>query len=122
MPDNVNRKLLRASLVFVWLATAFVSILEFRGQSARLLIPLGPLSSTMESTLILGGAAIDAVLGFAMWFKPGRRTYLVALAFMVAMTLTATVIDPALWLNPLGPLTKNVPIAVALVILLREAA
>ena len=85
MPDEGNRKLLRASLVFVWLATAFVSILEFRGQSARLLIPLGPLSSTMESTLILGGAAIDAVLGFAMWFKPGRRTYLVALAFMVAI-------------------------------------
>jgi hypothetical protein len=33
------------------------------------------------------------------------------------MTITATVLLPALWLHPLGPLSKNLPIAAALYLL-----
>jgi hypothetical protein len=54
-----------------------------------------------------------------MWIKPGRTVYLAALGTMVVMTLAATAVAPALWLHPLGPLTKNVPIAVALWVLAR---
>ncbi len=38
---------------------------------------------------------------------------------MLLMTVAATILIPGLWLHPLGPLTKNVPIAVALWILSR---
>ncbi len=106
--------LLRFSLIFVWLATALVSVRELNGQSLQLLASAGIHDRTLAFMLILGGAGLDAALGLAMWIKPGRATYLVALASMVVMTLTATAIAPALWLHPLGPLTKNVPIAVAL--------
>lgn len=106
--------LLRFSLIFVWLATALVSVWELNGQSLQLLASAGIHDRTLAFMLILGGAGLDAALGLAMWIKPGRATYLVALASMVVMTLTATAIAPALWLHPLGPMTKNVPIAVAL--------
>ena len=36
---------------------------------------------------------------------------------MLVMTALASVLDPSLWLHPLGPLTKNVPIAAALWVL-----
>lgn len=39
---------------------------------------------------------------------------------MLLMTFTATLLVPALWLHPLGPLTKNLPIAVALLLLARH--
>ena len=44
-----------------------------------------------------------------------------ALLAMLGMTLVATVMLPALWLHPLGPLTKNVPIAVVLWMLMRRS-
>ena len=111
--------LLRAGLIFVWLGTAFASVWESHGQSLQLLTSAGIHDRRFALMLILGGAGLDAALGCAMWIKPGRTVYLAALGTMVAMTLTATAVAPALWLHPLGPLTKNVPIAVALWILAR---
>ena len=49
----------------------------------------------------------------------GRTSYFAALALMTAMTLVATVLQPALWLHPLGPLLKNLPMAALLWHLLR---
>jgi hypothetical protein len=111
--------LLRSGLIFVWLVTAFVSVWELHGQSLQLLTSAGIHDRTLAFMLILGGAGLDAAFGFAMWIKPGRTVYLAALGTMFVMTLAATVIAPALWLHPLGPLTKNVPIAVALWVLAR---
>jgi DoxX-like family len=111
--------LLRFGLIFVWLTTAFVSVWEWDGQSLPLLANVEMHDRSFALMLILGGAGLDAALGLAMWIKPGRAIYLAALGAMVVMSLAATVIAPALWLNPLGPLTKNVPMAVALWILAR---
>ena len=111
---------LRFSLVFVWLATALASVWELHGQSRALLA--GVHNPVLVQWLILGGAGVDAVLALAMYLKPVRTTYLAALALMLAMTLVATVLDPALWLHPLGPLTKNLPIAAILWVLARGRA
>ena len=40
---------------------------------------------------------------------------------MPATRLAATAIDPGWWLHPLDPLTKNLPIAAILIVLLRDA-
>lgn len=115
-----DRQWLRFSLVFVWLATAAASVWELHGQSVALLAHAGVRNPSVSMALIVGGAAVDAVLGFALWFKPSRGVYLVALAAMGAMTVIATLMEPSLWLHPLGPLTKNVPIAAVLWTLARS--
>jgi hypothetical protein len=112
--------LLRYSLVFVWLATAAVSLWELNGQSTQLLVSAGIQSPLLIQALVWGGAGIDAALGMALWFKPCRRSYLLALIAMLSMTVLATLLQPTLWLHPLGPLTKNIPIAAALWILLKS--
>ena len=117
--------LLRWSLVFVWLATAVVSVVELNGQSRDLLADLPSGWTTgdaawMPTAIILAGAAADAVLGLWLALRPGRGAYLAALALMGAMTLLATLIHPAWWLHPLGPLTKNLPIAAILLVLLKD--
>lgn len=117
--DEAEVKLLRYSLVFVWLATAFVSIWEADGMSLTLLRDAGLNRPAFVNLAIYGGAGIDVLLGMAMLFKPRQRVYQAVLAVMLLMTLFATFFTPQLWLHPLGPLTKNVPIAVILFALMK---
>ena len=117
-----DHHLLRYSLVFVWLTTALVSVWELQGQSLQLLAGLDGSTPWLKPALILSGALVDLVLGLWLWLRPGRTAYRLALAAMLLMTGVATAIDPALWLHPLGPLTKNVPIAALLLVLARTAS
>ena len=117
MMESKDHTCLRLSLVFVWLATAVASVWERQGQSAALLASVGINSPVAAGWLIWGGAGLDVALGRVLWFKPVRRTYFAALGIMLLMTLAATLLAPSLWLHPLGPLTKNVPIAVVLLVL-----
>lgn len=112
--------LLRLSLVFVWLYTALASFLAMEGRSAELFIGTVMEGSRLIPVLIWGGIAVDVALGVAMYLRPARLIYLLALMFMLLMTLMATILAPALWLEPLGPLTKNVPIAAILLVLARR--
>ena len=125
--NRASARLLRASLVVVWLATAVVSVWELHGQSRELLAGLPTAwtegnTSWLPTAIILAGAAADAVLGLWLALRPGRKAYGAALLMMLAMTLLATAIQPAWWLHPFGPLTKNLPIAAILWVLLQDEA
>lgn len=112
---NDDDRLLRLSLVAVWLFTAVASLVELDGQSRRVLADAGIASPPwLVQSLIVGGAAADLAIGLVLWLRPGRTVYLAAFALMLAMTLVATVLQPDLWLHPLGPLLKNLPIAALL--------
>lgn len=103
----------RLSLIAVWLGTAVVSALTAHSQGPALL-RAGGVPEALHPWLIAAGTAVDLLLGLAMWFAPSRRVYGAALAVMATMTVVATAIDPTLWLHPLGPLLKNLPIAAML--------
>ena len=125
--NRASAQLLRASLVVVWLATAVVSVWELHGQSRELLAGLptawaGGHAPWLPTAIILAGAAADAVLGLWLALRPGRKAYGAALLMMLIMTLLATAIQPAWWLHPFGPLTKNLPIAAILWVLLQDTS
>jgi hypothetical protein len=108
-------RLLRFSLVAVWLFTAVASIVELNGQSRQVLAEAGIASPPwLVQLLIVGGAAVDLAVGLALWWRPGRASYLAAFVLLLLMTAVATFLQPALWLHPLGPLLKNLPIAALL--------
>jgi hypothetical protein len=117
--DAGAARLLRSSIAFLWLSTAAVSIWEWHGQSTDLLVMAGIIDPAWRTGSIWLGAGVDGALGLAILAWPGRWTYLTALATMAAMTVVATILLPGLWLHPLGPLTKNIPIAATLWILSR---
>lgn len=118
--EPLEKRYLRLSLVFVWLWTAVVSVWELQGQSRELLVAGGVSDTNVANALVLAGAALDAILGLWLLLRPTRPAYLLALATMLVMTLVATVLSPSLWLHPLGPLSKNIPIAVVLWVLARK--
>ena len=117
-----EREWLRLSLVFVWLLTALVSFFELDGRSVALFEGTALEGSRFIPALIWSGIVVDLVLSVALCLRPARWIYLVALWVMLLMTIVATVLSPGLWLHPLGPLTKNIPIAAILLVLARSKA
>jgi len=111
-----HRRWARASLVALWLGTAGVSLLDWQGISHALLSGT-PLPPAWHGPAIAAGSAADALLGLALWRWDRPWVYRACLVLMALMTLVATVLQPALWLHPLGPLGKNLPIAALLLIL-----
>lgn len=120
IPPSTQR-VLRYSLVAVWLWTGVVSLTQWQQESTALLQAGGIHHSGVQAWLIGSGAALDVVLGLLLLLRPGRLAYGAALLGMAAMTLTATWMLPGLWLHPLGPLLKNLPIAAALHVLWQSA-
>lgn len=112
--------LARTSLIAVWLGTALVSAWQANGISRELLSVNDKVPATLYPWLIWGGAGVDLLLGLWMAFKPGRAAYLSAMGMTLLMTLVGTWVDPALWLHPLGPISKNLPIMVMLWLLAQE--
>lgn len=118
-PDDA--RLLRASLIAVWLITIAASLLECNGQSLALLRQGGVHSLPLAHALIAAGVALDAALALALIWRPGRAAYALAAASVIGLTLIATALLPALWLHPIGPLSKNLPILAILAVLWRRA-
>ena len=124
-PQKQAARFMHASLVVVWLGTALVSALDYLGLSglnhegARLLDQGGIGDTRWQALLIWSGLLADLALGLALLLRPGRAIYLSALLLMTAMTVIGTALQPALWLHPLGPLLKNLPIAAMLWFLLQ---
>jgi len=97
-----------------------VSIVELHGRGEALLrqsaIPGG-----WNGPLIVGGAVLDGLVGLALWLWHRRTVYKLAVLNILIMTAIATLLLPALWLDPLGSLSKNIPIASLLWILHQDA-
>lgn len=117
--DATSRRWLLAGLVAVWLGTAAVSAIGLHTQGRDLLLAAGLRSDFWIAALILSGAAADVAVGAWLWWRPGRPAYAAALGLMGTMTVLATLLLPALWLDPLGRLLKNLPIAAILCVLWR---
>ncbi len=109
-----SQRTMHLSLIAVWLGTALVSAIEHRGLSVQVLADAGIHDARWQTFLIWSGLLADLAVGLALWLLPGRKSYLAALLLMAAMTVLATVLQPTLWLHPLGPLLKNLPIAAML--------
>ncbi|MCD2176631.1 SDR family oxidoreductase [Rhizobium sp. C1] len=102
-----------------WLASGLIPLLE-PSRAAGHFSPF--MGQTAALGLTFATCLIDIVLGLVVLFRPRAR---LALSGMVIVTLAylagSIVMEPALWLDPLGPMIKTVPALaltlVALVIL-----
>jgi len=115
-----TRRVARGGLIALWLMTGLVSLIELNGQS-RALMEAASTPQAWIGPVIVAGALVDVLIGAAMWRWHRRWVYWLAGAMMLLMTAVATVILPSLWLDPLGCLSKNLPVAILLLILDEDA-
>jgi hypothetical protein len=106
--------LLRFSVAFMWLIAGVVSLGPQSTESLELLRKIGA-SATTAPILLIGAALFDLVLG-VLTLLPRRPPLLWTAQILLVLLYTAiiSVFLPALWLEPFGPVAKNVPILVVL--------
>lgn len=104
------RPLLRYSLAFFWLVSAIAGVFDLRGWGVLLVtklpIGMGTALAVLAAACLINAAI--ALLVFRAW-RP-RRLATVQFFLVLAYTAIATILFPSLWMEPLGPLLKNVPL------------
>ncbi|ARM89114.1 NAD-dependent nucleoside-diphosphate-sugar epimerase protein [Rhizobium sp. CIAT894] len=90
-----------------WLLSGLIPLLALEKTSAHFL-PFMP--EAAATTLTLATCLIDAALGAAVLVRPlAKRALLSMLTVSVAYLTGASLLEPALWLDPLGVLVKVLP-------------
>ncbi|UXS32096.1 SDR family oxidoreductase [Agrobacterium tumefaciens] len=103
-------------LSLFWLLSGLMPLLNITGAAAHFL-PFMPHTSAV--ILTLATCLIDIALGIAVLLRPLARKALVAMLLVSAAYLAGgSLLEPTLWLDPLGPLVKVLPsVALTLVAL-----
>ena len=96
-----------SGLSLFWLLSGLIPLLAPSQASAHFL-PFMTSSAAMALTMTT--CVIDMALGAAVVFRPfARRAIIGMLAVSLIYLLGGTALEPALWLDPLGPLVKVLP-------------
>jgi nucleoside-diphosphate-sugar epimerase len=110
---------LRLSLAFLWIATGLLSVRYYPMEKSYEMLAAIGLHGALASLALYGGAALDLVLGLLLL---GRwRPVLVGwlqIASVAAFTVLALGLPADYWLHPFAPLLKNLPLAVALLVMI----
>ena len=111
--------LARVSLGIVWLASGLLPLLGLaRPDGLSLLAEIG-VSGAPATALLYGAATLDVAVGVAV-LRNWRPVFTgcVQLLLIGVFTGIVTVWAPAWWLDPLGPIFKNLPIVVLVLIVM----
>lgn len=110
---------LRFTVGFIWLATPYVTWFVWpRAQSLSLLDDAG-LPVSLAPFAIDLTCVVELLLGLATW-AGWRLAWVGGLQFLMVLAFTALLIagGSSLWGHPFGPLTKNVPLLAAILLLI----
>jgi uncharacterized protein YbjT (DUF2867 family) len=99
-----------AVLIVLWLASAWLGMFHGKEAATQIVNGLG-LPSAMIEPLRIGGSLADVAIAILVFMdKRARWSTIVQMVFVLGYTVTITMASPELWLDPLGPLLKNLPI------------
>lgn len=111
---------LRLSIALLWIVTGLLSFGLYPVEdSYALLARAGIQGDVLPGMLLYGAAAWDFLLGAAL--LAGRRVRLIGLlqiATILVFTAIITATIPTEWLHPFGPVTKNIPLIVATLVMM----
>ncbi|MCW5604618.1 MAG: DoxX-like family protein [Burkholderiales bacterium] len=109
------RPLARLTLAILWILSGLVS-LTVAGETAQALLAT-VLPAPWVTPAWIGTGVLDLFIGFALLARPSLRGLgMLQLTVVAAYTLFITFTMPALWADPLGPVLKNLPILVLVLV------
>lgn len=107
---------IRWGLALMWLVSALLGLFTARAQTLEVLAAIGA-PEAAAFPLQIGTALLDLVIAALVVRDSHARIATVAQLVVVAgYTLALTVTLPALWSDPLGPLLKNLPILLLILV------
>lgn len=114
--------LLRISLAFLWIITAYVSAFAYpKEQSFAMLASLG-IDETLAPLALHSAAVMDFILGLALLINYRVKLVLkLQILLIVCYSILITMGMPELWAHPFGPVSKNIPLLVCSLLILTTA-
>ena len=110
---------LRMSVAFVWIYTGLTSLFFYPHDDSYAMLSEIGLTGSMAVLALYGAAILDIALGISVLLR--WRVVLsgvVQLAVIAGYTVLISAFLPAFWLHPFGPISKNIPFLVAILILM----
>jgi uncharacterized protein YbjT (DUF2867 family) len=113
--------LVRVSVAFVWIVTGIVSLGIYPVEDSYALLARVGLTGAAASLALYGAALLDLAFGVGIFALRGRRRRLwlwrAQIALIAGYTALISFFLPEFWAHPYGPLTKNVPMLAAILLL-----
>lgn len=105
------KPLILGMFALFWLATGLITLGPGREEAMRLIGMTA--AASWSAPLVIGGALFDAAMGIALLFRRTiRPALIVAFLGTIGYLAAGTMLMPELWADPLGRLTKILPIMV----------
>ncbi|WHA05575.1 SDR family oxidoreductase [Candidatus Bandiella numerosa] len=111
------KSITRYILAFFWLYSGILPFFQY--EHTITIIKHIFSNNTLASFIFYSSCFMDILIGIALLFR--YKTYVIYLSQIIIISLYTCVLTiylPTLWLDPLGPLVKNIPIIFLLLILL----
>ncbi len=112
--------LMRISLALLWIYTAIVSTFLYPAEQSYALLHEVGIGENLAPIFLYAAAGIDFILGASLLLR--RHVTAVALlmfAIILGYTVIITLALPDFWLHPYGPISKNIPLLVATLMMLQ---
>lgn len=108
--------MLRYSIAIMWIVSGVVSLGPYPVESSLALLgDVGLASRPLAAAALYGAAVLDVALGVGtLMLRKRRLLWLAQIAVVLAYTAIISVRLPQLWLEPFGPVLKNLPVLAAL--------
>lgn len=110
--------LMRAAVAIVWIWTGIVSLGVYPVEASYALLARVGLTGAAAAAALYGAALLDLAFGIGI-YALRDRTWLwrAQIALIVGYTIIITLFLPEQWLHPYGPILKNLPLLVAILLL-----
>lgn len=110
------KPLLRLSLAFIWIASTFTSI--WMSEKSYQLLNDIHIPDFWQPFLLYGASSINFLIGLALLINYRVQSICLLQIFIIIIyTLLISFFAPTFWLEPFGPIVKNIPILIAIMML-----
>jgi uncharacterized protein YbjT (DUF2867 family) len=110
--------LLRIAIAFVWIITGFVSAFVFPTEQSYTMLAKAGFEGIWQPSMLYGAAATDVLLGVATLLSFQLRLVVTTqIGIILLYSSIITLWLPEQWAHPFGPMSKNVPLIIATLIM-----
>jgi uncharacterized protein YbjT (DUF2867 family) len=112
------KPLLKLMLGLFWIATGIITGILAPELGLKTIMELG-FNKQVAQVMLYGSCSMDFILGVLLLTKQRiNNIYILQICTIVSYTILLTFLNPGLWLEPLGVLTKNIPIILLTLVLM----
>jgi uncharacterized protein YbjT (DUF2867 family) len=114
--------LLRLSIAALWILSGIVSLWFYPREASFAMLAQAGIPAALRLPALYGAGSLDLLMGLAcLWPRPRSWVWLGQIVLVLVYTAIITLRLPELWLHPFGPISKNLPILAALLVLYFQA-